>query len=174
MELRNTTHSLVTTTKKRLINMAKSVSITMSGKNGIFSVENKASLFLGHTTQTNLIEYLKEIKKVATSSIKSNELMVTICSMDSNCHRTDEVRFIYRGAYAGTIVLDVRKYNGYDYSDSKELHFTKDSDLTKYLMKEMETTIKRIMGTLPLEQSYYSQILDEKEVPAHIAEFVKK
>jgi hypothetical protein len=155
--------------------MRQSISLTISGKNGIFSQENTLSLFLGHTTKTNLTESMKELKKLSANFVKSGELMITVCAMDSECKRTDRERYIYRGGWNGTIVLDVRKFNGYDYSESKELHFTKDLDLIKYLIGQITTTIHQNMGSLPLENSYYSQILENEElVPADVREFVKR
>jgi hypothetical protein len=153
--------------------MRKSVHLTIEGKNGIFRQENTLSLFLKHTTQDSFASDLKELRKLSAGLIKSGELMITLCSMDENFNRNDEARYIYRGSWNGTIILEVRKFNGYDYSESKELHFTKDLDLLKYMIIEIDTTIRKIMGNLP-EQSWYSQLCDGVELPSDVAEIVTR
>jgi uncharacterized coiled-coil protein SlyX len=134
--------------------------IQLRSKEGIFRVEKDVTLFQSHTTIEELNEVLAAVKKEITKLSKQSEVTVDVLSMDSDYNRTDKCRIILRGEYRGVFVVDVRKFNGYDYSDSTEYNFVNVRDLLKYTMKTINEYANSIMGNLPEEHSYYSQELE--------------
>lgn len=124
----------------------KSVAITLEHEEGIFKSEKHVTLHFNHETVETIKQtvstIIKEMKK-----IKKNKFMLTIESMDSNYHRESLYRYIKQWSW--DTELDVRKFNGYDFSDKTEYKFVDESSIFKYLKKELEKICLDVMDGVP-------------------------
>lgn len=142
-----------------------SMVLQLSGKNGMFTVENSVNLFHDHETTTSIKEKNKAIVKELRKMAKNGEVTVDILSLDdeNTWTRKDVLRFfVNESNWKGAFTVDVRKFNGYDFSDSTVFNFADTTNLYKYVSKLISEYTATIMGSLPEEKSRYSQSLDKK------------
>lgn len=146
--------------------MQKSLAIAIDGHENLFRVEKHASLFFHHETVVTMKEKLaavtKEVKKMSKGYY---QVMVTLSSMDEHCKQINEIRYVlYNGSSDSEI--EVRKFNGWDFSEKKSYSFTSERELFKYFQAQLLEKSSRIMEGIPEDgNSWYSQKLENMEIP---------
>lgn len=138
----------------------KNYTLTIQGYEGIFNTEKYVTFFPEHETTESFKANLQSIKKEITTLYKTGDVMVTVSSSDREVYgRNSLYRFILNRY---TTDLDVRKYNGYDFSDRTVYTFVDMKDTMKYLMKQLKEIGLDTMEELPEKTSRFSQKLNEK------------
>lgn len=137
----------------------KSVIINIDGREGIFHTNKSLNIFWEHETESSVKETLtavmKEIKKMMKNA---SEVTVDILELDKNMKRYDKYRIIaYITNWTGTYRLDIRPFNGRDYSDVHEYTFVDEKSMYKYLHKTITNSTDNILGYLPEDETYYHQ-----------------
>lgn len=154
--------------------MRKHVKLSITGTESMFRTEKEVTLFLGHTIQEDVKKTVAAVKMELVKMSKRNEVTLDVESMNMDCRTTSEYRYIYRNAsWRDVFELDVRKFNGYDFSDSIILNFTTHKELIKYLFAQITSHIHNFMGSLPEEESYYSMLLQEN-LPNELHEYISR
>lgn len=150
----------------------RNVHIELSGKEGIFTVEKRVGMFHIHSTLETLETTLQGVKKEVNKMRQVYDTMITVTSSDLDCGDTkNHLRFIVRSWQVdGLFTLEVRKFNGYDYSNKQELSFTSVPQLFKYLMTELHKVCSWKLGDIPADGGgWYAKKLDNMEVPSYIS-----
>jgi hypothetical protein len=138
-----------------------SVALQISGTQGIFHSTKDITLFHEHITQVELKDVLKAIKSELKKDMKSGQVSIDVLSMDSYYHRKDKLRMFANSRY-NEFSVDMRVFNGIDFSDSVVYHFETENALLKFLIKTLDKQIVAIMDDIPVEKGRYSQELDKK------------
>lgn len=138
-----------------------SMVVQMRGKQGIFNTDKDVTLFHEHITTNELKDVVKAIKAELKKDLKCGQVSMDVLSMDMHYKRTDKLRLIVSTNWDGFMV-DVRKFNGYDYADSTKYNFTSESQLLKYTVGLVESTIVNTMDDIPVDKGRYATKLDEK------------
>lgn len=139
-------------------NEKMSFRMEITGDEGIFRIEKYLSIFHSHVTEKNLMETMKEVKKEIVKLGKKSDLIITIYSMNENYHSENIHRYVTRKW--DNNILESRKYNGFDFGDIKEITFVNNTDLIKFLMKQIKEHVQSIIKDIPSEICYFAQSID--------------
>ena len=137
----------------------QSLVYALDGHEGIFDVTKEVRVFWEHTSQKRLKdingEVVKQIKKLSKDSSCSLDIMR---SSSTNYKRDSYMRYIISNNWSN-VQIDVRKFNGYDFSESTVYTFTEGKALFAYLKKELQEKSEYILGELQETDTYFGMLL---------------
>lgn len=141
-----------------------SVGFEINYKKGIFNTEKRATIFHSHVCEPELKETLATIKKELRKAIKvDSSVFLEMSTLTPDYSRTSDKRWILNNwSYRDTFFVEVRTFNGHDYSDVKELNFNSETDMIKFVMKSFEDRVRHHMDFIPVEKGRFAQSLEDK------------
>lgn len=141
----------------------KSVVFTIDGQDGIFKFDKSVTMYWENITQKSFKEIIAAVIKESRKYCKREQVCLDILSMEYGSYkRESKYRFIIHAGWSG-IELDVRRFNGYDFSDSKVFTFATENDLFKYLKTQVTDISNGILeGDIPEDATYYGRYISDK------------
>jgi len=143
--------------------MNKNIKVLFSYDQNGFHVDSWKIIFADHVTEKELKSDLSQIQKLVKSVLKTSNITITVMELaDSGMyHAEDKIRYcLDHWMIDNAWTMDFRPYNGHDYSDIHKLNFVKDTDMIKYVIKDIEKYVRQAMEVEP-ESSLYSQSLNK-------------
>jgi hypothetical protein len=136
--------------------MEKNYEVVVRGNEGVFTVSKRIVLFHNHVTEENVQEVFSAIKKEVKSLLKTSQVTIDFLESGSSYNSKDRKRLILSNY---DFNLQVRPFNGIDYSNVKEYTFTSQNDMLKYSLNVLKDDFNEVMGEIPLETSRFTEEL---------------